>query len=219
MSIILKELKERKSLGLITHQVPTKEDVISIKEGMAKAARTQKSLGLGNPSRALASIEKQVEIHAKFEKAKPLAIELAKRGFVSVESPSEKLFPRVEPGATITLGKLPKFVMARLTKDVADVKCRTQASMGWNAQNGLWTAQLPLMPTSVQEMAKRAKEIAPGGKFHLLFEPSWQRVPEPVRQRDPVLLYEKAARFFVVGYWDKDADLINEELKEITIQE
>lgn len=211
MSVILKELKPREKLGLKEHKIPTVEEIQAIKKSMEVAAKSQSALGLGNPIRASVSVQAQVDRVAKFEKGKRAAKALMELGvFKIVERPNPETFPILDERTLVSFNKLPKFVMCRLNKTISQVQCTSRL----DGMTRTFTAQIPLMPTAVQALAARAKETAPSGKFHLLFEPSWQAQPVPVPQRDPVLLYEVAARFFVIGYWDSDAELINKELKQ-----
>lgn len=214
MSVILKELKNREKLGLIERRVPTSQEITDLKQVMANSAKTQAALGLGNPVNAIQSVQAQVDKLGKWELAKKKAITLAKLGvFNLVESPNEKTFPRFVGAGTVRLGKLPKYIMARLSSKLETVTCAIwTSSLDPRLEPDTYKAAIPLMPNAVQALAQRAVEAAPGGKFHLLYEPNWQKQPKPTPQRDPVLLYEVGARFFVIGHWDSDAELINKEL-------
>lgn len=180
-----------------------------------QAAKLQAELGLGNPKHAL-------EAHkADWAKTSILA-QADKLGekFQPVKEPSEKFFPRfVQEGggrfisnmASGTVrGRVPLLAMVKLGAGIEKLYCRIDApAVG---QKNAYEANIPVMPLTVLELAKRAKECAPNAEFHLLFMPSW----EPAPQRDPVLVAHIPGtdEWFQIAEWDGDKELIKEFLED-----
>ena len=89
-----------------------------------------------------------------------------------------------------------------------------------NAGRDEYKANIPVIPATASELAKRVKEKAPDATFHLIFEPSWEKQP----QRDPVLLAQLNSsdnpdkEFWVnVASWDSDSTMIESLLKTRTV--
>lgn len=184
----------------------TEKELADLKVSLDSAIKSQNALGLGDPTESAKGTLRAAKNHNKFQEAKQQALAL-KRVFSDWIEPPSKEFHRFDnPAQAFTVGlpasKLPEFAMVRLGKGVKGVEIR----VGPNT----YRANLPLIPSTAQELAKRAKEIAPKGQFHLLFMPSWEKQP----QRDPVLLYKIANRYCVIASWDGDAEIIQTHLKE-----
>lgn len=81
---------------------------------------------------------------------------------------------------------------------------------GTTSESSNYVCNIPLIPKSIQELAKRVKNIDKSAEFYMVFEPKWQEVPTPVLQGDPILVAKVDDKFFMVGYWDGDLDLLKE---------
>lgn len=192
-------LKKRETLGFVKRPIMSDKDINEVEAQLKKTSARQLELGLGDSAAAIVRAVKSMKDLRVFERSKEVAVTLQKQmGLSFVQSPGEEFVrfgSRVQP-----VTKLPEFAMVQLVKETKAISCRLE--------NREYKANIPLIPGTVLELAKRCKDIAPKGKFHILYMPSWEQQP----QRDPVLLFEIARRFAVVGAWDKDADVIKEFL-------
>ncbi len=176
------------------------EEAAKMIELIKQAAAKQKTLGLGNPTEAVAILLEQYSVTTLCEH------------FKEIKKPSEIHFP--------------KFMASYYYNDYAE--CRDLESFPKMAQIELITssqvsklsltvegvhkdAAIPLIPTSIQEIVTRAKSLVGSMKIHLLFMPQWNRSPNP----DPVIIGEAANRFFEIAAWDGDQFLIKEFLESL----
>lgn len=190
----------------------TKEvrEAAKIVEEMTKTASLQASLGLGNPTAAVAAKKESISKLAQAGQADAMA-----EKFKAVHAPNEKFFPRFKnPGwgndaEGSVKGRLPELVCAELGPTITHVRVRLDGTLKPGMQRD-YQAPIPVIPPSILEKAAFAKQMAPDAKFHMLFMPSW----EPAPQRDPVLLayLPGVDEWFEIDHWGGDVDLIKEFL-------
>lgn len=205
-------LEPRTTISIGPDRTITEKDMKLLEKSLDSAIKSQFALGLGNASNQLAGTRLAIKEHNDFQKDKGQVLKL-NEVFDFVRTPPEQFirfrgkkmqFART----TEILTGLPKYVMCSLSKSRAGVELTI-------IDGRRFRGNIPIIPTAAQELAKRAKAIAPKGTFHLLFEPKWQEQPAPVVNRDPVLLYKVAGRYAVIAAWDNDGQLIMEQLKEV----
>lgn len=73
--------------------------------------------------------------------------------------------------------------------------------------NNRWTAQIPVVPASAQELVRRFKERAPEARLFMIFEPQWS----PGWGEDPWIVAELGGRWIRVCGWGGDRDAIQLE--------
>ena len=189
------------------------EETNEIETNLKAAVDAQKELGLGDPTAVYN------EMLGGLKLAKPIK-ELAKLVedgvFSFVHSPNKEDFPRFAGGenatSSVKFESKPGLVMVALSSKTKSVTC--------NAGRDEYKANIPVIPATASELAKRVKEKAPDATFHLIFEPSWEKQP----QRDPVLLAQLNSsdnpdkEFWVnVASWDSDSTMIESLLKTRTV--
>lgn len=175
----------------------SEEQTIKAEEAIQRALQMQRDLGLGDSSRACANLLEGCRA------AKNVKL-LHKAGFEFIEEPKEADFPRFH-ASTVSLPEAPKYAMVKLGTGTKDITCSTP--------KGSFSANLPIMPITVLEMAARVKEITPDAEFHLIMEPEWKKLP----QKDPVLVARVGADYWIeVGHWGSDADAIKSILGTVT---
>lgn len=198
MVAILDKLEKREKLNFIKKPPLTLEQVREIEKSLLDTAKKQIDMGLGDPTPAVDRAMKSIKSQRVFEQAKQVALKLKKMDFQFVQTPSDE-FVRINRLTQVS--KLPEFVMIELKPKISSILCR---------KDGIeYKANIPLIPKAAQELVRRAKEVAPKGKLHILFMPSWEKQP----QRDPVLLMEVAKRYVLIASWGSDADVINNKLE------
>lgn len=155
-------------------------------------AACQKELGFGYPAEQL-NYYKSQEISKELQQA----AKLAEVGFTPIKQPK---FPR--PARDGWYAQMYKIIMHPLD-GITTIKYMSLSA-------GTHRSAMPIIPMSVQELARRAKAICPDMIFHMILMPEWR--PDP--SGDPVIvgMVPKINEWFQIGYWDGDAELINEIL-------
>lgn len=177
---------------------------------MEKAASLQAQLGLGVPTRAVASKKEELARYARLAQAERLA-----EKFKAIHEPNNKFFPHFKRSGNAAVGthkgRLPQLIMAELGAGVDRARVTVQGERVAGLTQSTYEAPIPVIPPTVLEKAAFAKQCAPEAVFHLLFMPSW----EPAPQRDPVLVANvpDTDEWFEIGAWDGDQDLIKEFLE------
>lgn len=190
------------------HDVCTVEEANSLITTVEANARTQRLLGLGDPTLASASVKLSFrEIVAKAQ-----ANELAEI-FTPVKSP-DGIFPRAET-YNDRFKSLPEIVVCQLRSGTTHARCSVGRVAWWSGKN--YEAPIPLMPIALLELVSRAKGICPDAEFHIVMRPCWQNVP----QLDPVLLVRVplANEYFEVGCWDGDQELLKSLIDRVCVDE
>jgi hypothetical protein len=188
----------------------TAEQYAEMKTNMENTLKTQKELGLGDPtesgrvlSQALAGAMGAQEANALFE-----------RGYDYIQEPDEETFPvfdRTGTNGMMTARKNftadPKFALAKLGQGISRIRCTVGSATK--------EAPIPVIPAIHQELAKKAKEVAPNIQFHIAYAPQWELAPN----RDPALLgmiddkANNVKHWFMIGpAWGGDKELIEEHL-------
>lgn len=100
----------------------------------------------------------------------------------------------------------PKVVLVRLSSLVSHVH--------WD---NTWfrsqcDANIPVMPSSVQALAIKAREVIPEMQFYLLYLPQWKPGP----QKDPYLLgyVDSCDQWVEIAWWGGDKDLLQKHVEE-----
>jgi len=178
------------------------ENAEQLMEAIKKAAKSQKDMGLGNPEGTMMMLLERFSIPT-----------LIQNGFKEIRKPNPHYFiPFIQQDSwysyaniapDVNVEDFPKRVQVELTERIQ------QLTLKIGQENK--TAQIPLIPTSVQALIKRIKEKVPSIKFHLLFIPMWERKPNP----DPVLVGEADGRFFELASWGGDEAALKEFMEDI----
>ncbi len=179
------------------------EEASRMVELIKAAAAKQKQAGLGNPTAAVEILLEQYSVTALCTNFK----EIAKPKDIHFPKFMQKAYYNSAAESMDTLESFPKMIQIELGGSGKDYLSEISLTVDGEHRS----AALPLIPTSVQEIVKRAKEKVASMKIHLLFMPQWNRTPNP----DPVIIGEAAGRFFEIAAWDGDQYLIQEFLESV----
>jgi len=187
----------------------TPQEYEKMAEELDQTIKSQKSLGLGNPIDSHNQLSKGL----KATSAAAEAGELYQAGYKYIVAPDAQTFPRFE-GTEETaicvdrLENVPQFALVQLTGSTKKIRVTTRSGSSYEAP-------IPVIPSTHQELARRAKEIAPNAEFHLAYLPSWKQMPT----LDPALLIkildprENKEHWFQVGdAWGGDKELLQEHI-------
>jgi hypothetical protein len=177
---------------------------VQVLAAMDGAALQQKELGLGDPSVAVDRTKKRMRTHILRSQANELA-EL----FTPIASPDPQVLPRAEKFDDF-LPTLPDAVICRLKPGTTHTRCTVGRGIP-NLMSKRYEAPIPVVPSTVLELASRAKEICPDLEFHVVLKPSWTEVP----QSDPILLGKvpELDEYFEIGAWDGDSAFLSDMLQ------
>ena len=173
-------------------------------ESIIDLAKSQIDLGLGNPNTDALVQDKYTEKQRKIVEFCP-----------QVEDPTKK-YRTYQEGVRewrqINNSNLPRVVTVYLDNTVRTIRTTIEMTGFFSIFSSytVYEASIPLIPKSIQELAKRVKNIDKSAEFYMVFEPKWQEIPTPVLQGDPILVAKVDDKFFMVGYWDGDLDLLKE---------
>jgi len=169
---------------------------------MWEAYNSQKNSKLGNSFHACTALREKVE---EAELLKSLS-----ENFRLIEKPNVATYATQgyhNSLCTHLSGKTPWFSLPKVAMVKLDPEAtKIQQEFG----DKTFSANIPVIPTSVQALAVKARGVCKDMIFWMLFLPAWDKGI----QKDPYLLGQVGDNWVEIGWWGGDKDLLKQYIKE-----